>query len=169
VDLALQDTIRGIDEAVARAAIDSEDRTVAKVLLSALSLRRFTATTDALTRTFVLLSTRRDHPSAPKDLESARRTRAHAHEVIARGRADARTLEPHVDPAVAILVASGHLAEAEEVQSASNAYLASLASLAAAADDVIDVMLVYEAELDPENVGPPISLAELEAKLDAAE
>lgn len=138
-------------------------------LRSALTLRRYTATTDALTRVFESMSTRRDHPHAPKTVAEARQARERAHEVITRARTDARMLEPHIDPLIAVLVATGDTSTAEEVKSACDAFLASAASLASAADDVVDVMLVYEAELDPDNAQPPVRLEDLEAKLDAAE
>ena len=169
MDAGLEQTIASMDGAIARAGLDTRDRTAIDALRSALSLRRFTDTTGALARMYELLSTRRDHPYAPKNVAQARQARERAHDVMARARADARRLEPHVDPLVAALAASGDTSTAEEVKSACDAFLASLASLAAAADDVVDVMLVYEAELDPDNAQPPLSLDELEAKLDAAE
>ena len=66
---------------------------------------------------------------------------------------------------MAVLFASGSSEAADEVKTARDALLASLAALASLADDVVDVMLIRESELEHDNDGPAVPLAEVLAGL----
>lgn len=165
MDGSLQTALDSVERATVAASGPRETdahEAVTGALRAALALRSFAATTDNLIRTFAEKTTRRD-PAVPASIEDAQLRRARLETMLQRTREDARKIESLTDPLIAALFTSDHAGEASDVKQARDALIASMETMRALADEMIDVMILREAELDPEYDEPAVPLAEVVA------
>lgn len=167
MDGNLHDAMESVKQATEAASAPGRPphEAVTSALRAALTIRRYTSSIELLIRTFADLTTRRD-TTMPSSVEAARAARANVEEVLLRSTSDSRNLQALAEPLVVALLTTNHAAEAVEVREAADAVVALLAKLNTLAHEMIDVMILREAELDPDDDEPAVPLADVIAGLD---
>ncbi len=165
MDAQLQTVLDAVKRATTVAVGHERDEVISSALRAALAMRRLQSSVDMLVRTFSVRTTTRDVSLLPPP-ELTRAARANLEELIERSERDAKNVVAMASPLVAGLLEAGHATEAVEVREATDSLVGSLTLLRALTDEMIDVLILREAELDPENDEPPVPLAEVLAGLD---